>query len=85
MAALARTPVVANETLGLLPAQGGRRRHACTLIGRLSSTAIEGSWYCRGNCPGRSAAPIEACRKADGLPPYCGSSWTSSFGCFPSR
>ena len=24
----------------------------------------------------RSAAPIEACRKADGLVPYCGSSWT---------
>ncbi len=29
-----------------------------------------------GNCPGCEKAPIVACRKADGLVPYCGSSWT---------
>ena len=31
--------------------------------------------YRRGNCPGCGNAPIEACCKADGLVPYCGSSW----------
>ena len=31
--------------------------------------------YHGGNCPGCGNAPIEACRKADGLVPYCGSSW----------
>jgi hypothetical protein len=67
----------------MAPALTGAAIEGSTAIGRLPSTATEGTWYYRRNCPGRSrfafdmaptligaaieAAPIEACRKADGL------------------
>ena len=36
---------------------------------RLPSTAIEGLWFYRLNCPGCGSAPIEACRKSDSRDP----------------
>ena len=50
-------------------AAGLEQLSALRRLRSLPSTATEGPWYRYHNCPGRSPAPIEACRKADGLGP----------------